>query len=114
MTKLRSLVEETGVGLILVSHLRRLQGDKGHEEGQVTSLSHLRGSASIAQLSDVVVGLERNQQADGKDQTNVRVLKNRHSGVTGLGGLLQYDISTGRLIEKEIFEEENSGEEMIF
>ena len=27
MTKLRSLVEETGVGLLLVSHLRRPSGD---------------------------------------------------------------------------------------
>ena len=51
MTKLRSLVQETNVGLLLVSHLKRPEG-RGHEEGTATSLAHLRGSASIAQLSD--------------------------------------------------------------
>jgi len=34
MTKLRSFVEETGVGMILISHLKRPQGDKGHEDGR--------------------------------------------------------------------------------
>ena len=62
MTKLRSLVEETGCGMILVSHLKRV--DSGHEEGGRVSLHHLRGSQAIAQLSDMVIGLERNQQAD--------------------------------------------------
>ena len=50
MTKLRSLVEETGISLLLVSHLRRPSGDRGHEDGREVSLSHLRGSASIAHL----------------------------------------------------------------
>ena len=54
MTKLRSIVEETNVAMLLVSHLRRAQGDNGHENGREVSLSHLRGSQSIAQLSDAV------------------------------------------------------------
>ena len=33
VTKLRTLVEETGIGLILVSHLRRPEGNKGYEDG---------------------------------------------------------------------------------
>ena len=57
MTKLRSLVEETGVGMILVSHLRRVGGDQGHERGVQVSLSHLKGSQAIAQLSDSVVAV---------------------------------------------------------
>jgi twinkle protein len=64
MTRLRSLVEETGAGIILVSHLRRVDGNKGHENGIEVSLSHLRGSNSIGQLSDCVIALERNQQSD--------------------------------------------------
>jgi twinkle protein len=100
MTALRSLVEETGVGLILVSHLKRPEGNKGHEEGQVTSLSQLRGSHAIAQLSDMVVGLERNQQdPEAKDVTTVRVLKNRYSGDTGVACHLRYNRATGRLHE---------------
>jgi twinkle protein len=96
MTALRSLVQETGVGLILVSHLKRPEG-KGHEEGAATSLSQLRGSHAIAQLSDMVLGLERNQQGDDANQTVVRVLKNRFSGETGLACHLRYEQGTGRL-----------------
>ena len=59
MTNLRSLVEELNIGLILVSHLKRPDGNKGHEEGVSTSLSQLRGSHAIAQLSDICVGIER-------------------------------------------------------
>jgi len=100
MTKLRSLVEETGIGLLLVSHLRRPTGDKGHEDGREVSLSHLRGSASIAHLSDSVIALERNQQAEDEQQANtttVRVLKNRYSGDTGIACYLYYDRDTGRM-----------------
>lgn len=96
MTALRSLVQETGVGMVLVSHLKRPEG-KGHEEGAATSLSQLRGSHAIAQLSDMVLGLERNQQGDDANQTVVRVLKNRFSGETGLGCHLRYEQQTGRL-----------------
>ncbi|WP_173489372.1 DnaB-like helicase C-terminal domain-containing protein, partial [Marinobacterium sp. xm-d-509] len=83
MTKLRSLVEELGVGMFVISHLRRPQG-KGHEEGAMTSLSQLRGSHAIAQLADFVIGLERNQQdEETRNETTLRVLKNRFSGDTG-------------------------------
>lgn len=100
MTMLRTLVEETGVGLILVSHLKRPEGNKGHEEGAVTSLSQLRGSHAIAQLSDMVIGLERNQQSDTPNTTTVRVLKNRFTGDTGVAGELHYNRHTGRLTEE--------------
>ena len=101
MTKLRSLVEQTGVGLLLVSHLRRPAGDSGHENGKEITLSHLRGSASIAHLSDSVIGLERNQQADGDEAntTTIRILKNRYTGDTGIATHLYYDKETGRLTE---------------
>lgn len=99
MTSLRTLVEETGVGMFLVSHLRRPEGDKGHEQGAKTSLSQLRGSHSIAQLSDMVIGLERNQQGKNPNVTTLRVLKNRFSGETGEAGYLNYDRQTGRLSE---------------
>jgi twinkle protein len=97
MTRLRSIVEELKIGLILVSHLKRPEG-RGHEEGAATSLSQLRGSAGIAQLSDIVLGLERNQQDETqKNFTLVRVLKNRYTGETGLACRLEYNQQTGRL-----------------
>ena len=104
MTRLRSMVEETGAGIILVSHLRRVEGNKGHENGVTVSLSHLRGSNSIAQLSDCVIALERNQQSDDELEsrtTNVRVLKSRYTGNVGNATSLVYNQETGRLTEYE-------------
>ena len=99
MTKLRSLVEETNIHLVLVSHLRRPDG-RSHEEGGVTSLSQLRGSHAIAQLSDAVIGCERDQQ-DGSTSNHMalRVLKNRYAGETGVSTVLEYSSDTGRLNE---------------
>ena len=102
MTKLRSLVEETGIALLLVSHLRRPSGDNGHENGREVTLSHLRGSASIAHLSDAVIALERNQQADDPieaNTTSIRILKNRYTGDTGVACHLHYDGGTGRMTQ---------------
>jgi twinkle protein len=102
MTKLRSLVERTGIAMFLVSHLRRSHDDKGHEEGARVALGQLRGSAAIAQLSDAVIALERNQQADGPgNSTTVRVLKNRHTGETGVACKLSYDLNTCKFTEVE-------------
>jgi twinkle protein len=108
MTKLRTLTQDTGITLLAVSHLKRPDG-KGHEEGAVTSVAQLRGSASIAQLSDFVIGLERNAQADDpieRNTTHLRVLKNRFSGQTGPAGHLLYDTNTGRLSEHEPIQSE--------
>ena len=103
MTKLRSLVEEVGVGMILVSHLKRPEG-RGFEEGRETTLGHLRGSAGLGQLSDMVIGLERNQQDEEvKNQTTVRVLKNRFSGETGVACTLEYNKQTGRIHEQNTY-----------
>ena len=107
MTKLRTLTEELQCGLILVSHLKRPSGDKGHEEGAATSLAQLRGSAAIAQLSDMVIGLERNQQdKDNPNLTTVRILKNRWTGETGIACHLEYSKVTGRMVET-IFDDED-------
>ena len=97
MTTVASLTRELKMGLILISHLRRPDG-KGHEEGGLTSLSQLRGSAAIGQLSDIVIGAERNQQhATEKNVTQLRLLKNRLSGDTGKCGCILFDKVTGRL-----------------
>ncbi len=102
MTKLRSLVEETGVAMILVSHLKRPGGDKGHEDGVQVSLSHLRGSASIGQLSDSVIGLEGNQQdEEHKLERVIRRLKDREGGETGIMGMAKYNPEEGRLYPME-------------
>jgi twinkle protein len=96
MTKLRSFVEETGIGMVLISHLRRNQGDQGHEDGAKVSLGQLRGSHSIVQLSDLVIALQRNISA-GDCRSELVVLKNRFNGQTGPAGQLAYSTDTGRL-----------------
>ena len=101
MTQLRALVEETGAGIIVVSHLRK--GDTKttpFEQGGTISLDDLRGSGSLKQLPDTVLALERNQQADDDDLKNVlkiRVLKCRFTGNTGLAGYLKFNKSNNIL-----------------
>jgi len=106
MTRLRSLVERTGIAMFLVSHLRRTSSDQNHEEGARVTLGQLRGSAAIAQLSDGVIALERNQQStSGGSDTTVRVLKNRYSGEVGIACRLSYDLATCKFYETEADDE---------
>lgn len=103
MTKLRTFVQEMNICMFLVSHLKRPDG-KQLEDGAVTSLGMLRGSASIAQLSDAVIGAERNSQSDDpivRNTTVLRVLKNRYTGKTGKACEVFYNEATGRLTERE-------------
>jgi twinkle protein len=99
MTKFRSFVEEVQCGLFIVSHLRKRQGGgRSFEEGGQITLADLRGSGALYQLSDIVVGLERNQQdPETVNIVTVRWLKNRFSGMTGVSGTLVYDMETGRM-----------------
>lgn len=102
MTKLRALVEESKFSLILVSHLKRPEGNRGFEDGLAPNLSSLRGSASLSQLADQVIGLSRNLQSDedeDKHTTTVTVLKNRFSGETGIATYLRYNPQDGVLSE---------------
>ncbi len=115
MTRLRSIVEETGAGMILVSHLRRVEGNRGHENGVTVGLNHLRGSQSIAQLSDCVIALERNQQSDDPIEaqtTHLRVLKSRYTGDVGMATHLLYNQDTGRLSEVDGQDYIDDGEEL--
>lgn len=105
-TKLRTLVQNLDIGLIMVAHLKRPNG-KPHEEGGKTSLADIRGTAGIGQLSDLVLGLERNGQADcpvERNITTIRVVKNRKFGSTGVACRLYYDHDTGRM--REVTEED--------
>jgi twinkle protein len=99
MTALRSICEQTGVGMILISHLRAPSSKEGsHEEGARPQLNQLRGSKSISQLSDMVIALQRDQLDDeDSNLSTVWVLKNRHCGVLGKADVLRYSPTTGRM-----------------
>lgn len=108
-TRLRTLAQALDICLVIVSHLRRPSGTP-HEEGGQTSLGDLRGTAGIGQLSDIVLGLERDGQSPDeyvRNTTKIRVLKNRYAGETGLTSYVTYDRATNRLTETdpEVYEQ---------
>ena len=61
-------------------------------------MNSLRGSASIGQLSDLILSLSRDIKSE-KKLAKVTILKNRFSGETGNAGTLLYDLDTGCLSE---------------
>ena len=98
MTKLRTLVQELDIGLILVSHLRRPEGDKGHEDVAKVRLGQLRGSHAIAQLSDICLSLQVDPDDPDGDGRFIQILKNRFTGEVGNAGGVSYNRETGRLL----------------
>lgn len=98
MTNLAAFVNETGVGVVAIVHLRRAQSGS-FNEGKEISLNDLRGSGGLEQLSWNVIALERNQQdPDNKNQSQIRLLKNREWGSLGLCDTLIFNQDTGRLL----------------
>lgn len=93
--------KELSVPILISHHLTRPEGTS-HEEGGQTSLKQARGSNSIGQFANVVIGMERNQQAENPSEANdviIRILKNRRQGKTGPVARLRFDDTTGRLNE---------------
>ncbi len=99
MTKLRQLIAETGVTVIAASHLKRLDGEKGFENGKDVTLNSFRGSGTLTQIPDVVLGLERDTQSKEANKCIIRVLKNRVTGKLGEADTLVYLEEKGRLLE---------------
>ena len=99
MTTLRKLVQELDICLFLVSHLKRPEGNKGHENGAKVQLSQLRGSHALAQLADFCIGLQVNEEDPSDDTREIVLLKNRFTGEVGNADTLQYSRNTGRLLE---------------
>lgn len=102
MTKLRTLVQSLGISLVVISHTRRPDGNAGHERGQEVTLSHLRGSTSLAGLSDAVIALQVDPDEPDSDIRHLHILKNRFTGERGPCQTLVYSRDTGRLLEMEV------------
>lgn len=94
-TKLKTLTISKDVCLIVVCHLKRIDGKPAEEGGRI-SLSDIRGTAGIGQLSNVVLGLERDVQGEEApaNQVKIRVLKDRFAGRTGVACELEFDYKT--------------------
>lgn len=99
MTELAAFVNESKVGILSVVHLSRNKGKASFNEGGQVSLNDLRGSAALEQLSWNVLALERDQQdVTQRDMSNIRILKAREEGWTGLADTCKYNTDTGRLL----------------
>lgn len=106
MSELKKIAVEEGLIILAACHLRKsANATKTHEEGGHVSLDDLKSSSSIKQLSDIVIGLERNSQDENPTKANttiLRVLKNRDFGVKGPAAAVVYDNETTRLIETSL------------
>ena len=109
MTNLRTTIQATGKSVIAISHLKRPPGEaKDYNNGGKVTLSALRGSASLEQISDYVIALERNQFSEEKsNRIKLKVLKCRRGGRVGYADVLDYSHETGRL---SVVREENNME----
>lgn len=108
VSELANLTRELEFTLFTISHLRKSETKKAHEEGGRVHLDDLYGAAALKQWASYVFGLERNQQAEDEDvrqTTTVRCLKDRYTGVAaGETMLIKYNKATGRLEETDKLE----------
>lgn len=103
MAELKKVAVEEEIIILAACHLRKsANATKTHEEGGHVTLDDLKSSSSIKQLSDIVIGLERNSQDEDMVKANttvLRVLKNRDFGLKGPAAAVLYDKETTRLEE---------------
>ena len=116
MKELSSMTRELNFNLQVISHTRKSDNKSTPaEEGGRVKIDDAKGSGAIKQWSNVIIGLERDQQAEDVEEsrtTTVRVLKSRKSG-QNVGQTLDvlYEPDTGSLIEvDEIDPFANEGE----
>lgn len=101
MAEVAEIAKRHDILIHLVSHLTTPDG-ASHEEGGRVTIKQYKGSRAIGFWSHQMIGLERNQQADGDERfvTTARQLKRRGFG-KGVGKTtrFRYDPDTGLLKE---------------
>jgi twinkle protein len=105
MSDLLKIVKRHNIWLGLISHLRKAQGGKAFEDGNIASIDDIKGSGSIKQISFDIIAFSRNLTAADEYERNTvqfRVLKSRFTGKTGDAGAATYDAQTTRLQNKEV------------
>lgn len=106
VTKLRELIDRTGVGFICVSHLKNAPNDQMQwEEGRPIRRSDLRGSGSLAQLSDNILGIEGClTEKDKKENRTIKLIKTRYGDTQeAYCDTFIYNILNGRIsIKSEV------------
>lgn len=97
MTRLKSFAKSKDVVVVVICHLKNPEKGRAHEEGRPVSITDLRGSGALRQLSDTIIALERDQQGSNPNVVRLRLLKCRFTGNTGIAGFMLYDKATGWL-----------------
>lgn len=101
---------ELDIHLGVSHHLTRPSGnERSHEEGGMVHLSQVRGSGGVANFAMYAMGYERDLQGANPDLMQVRVLKSRKIGETGIAATLKFDRATGLLMETTEAWPEESG-----
>ena len=97
MDKCLKLAKNTGVSIIIVSHMRKPHAKDAHDVGEYD----LKGSGSINQIAFNTILLSRDKMTDddyARNCTQVQLVKCRRTGRTGVAGWLFYESNTSRLV----------------
>jgi len=97
MDKCLKLAKNTGVSIIIVSHMRKPNAKDAHDVGEYD----LKGSGSINQIAFNTILLSRDKMTDddyARNCTQVQLVKCRRTGRTGVAGWLFYESNTSRLV----------------
>ena len=97
MDKCLKLAKNTGVSIIIVSHMRKPNAKDAHDVGEYD----LKGSGSINQIAFNTILLSRDKMTDddyARNCTQVQLVKCRRTGRTGVAGWLFYENHSSRLV----------------
>ena len=97
MDKCLKLAKNTGVSIIIVSHMRKPHAKNAHDVGEYD----LKGSGSINQIAFNTILLSRDKMSEddyARNCTQVQLVKCRRTGRTGVAGWLYYENKTSRLV----------------
>ena len=97
MDKCLKLAKNTGVSIIIVSHMRKPHARDAHDVGEYD----LKGSGSINQIAFNTILLSRDKMSEddyARNCTQVQLVKCRRTGRTGVAGWLFYEGTTSRLV----------------
>ena len=97
MDRCLKLAKETGVSIIIISHMRKPAAKDPHDVNEYD----LKGSGSINQIAFNTILLSRDKLADDeytRNSTKVQLVKCRRTGRTGSAGWMYYEESTGRMV----------------
>lgn len=111
---LAGLADELDLQIFIFSHLNSPSSGASHEEGGEVREFQFTGSRALMRWCQVIMGFERNKQAEGdaKHRSRVRLLKHRKYGTTGVIDTV-YTPSTGRLeqFDPDTHEQQEESEE---